>query len=692
MKIKVGLVSLTLILCLILCITLSVSGVHGLRSSQTLQATDTPAELEARLEKVQAIPQRLELLGRLVIQFRQEAPQKARRYGKEALRLLEEHRDDSVKVTVLNGLCWAYGVLGDFREALDAGNRAETLARQVDDKKQLAVALSSLANIYLNLSVFHKALDYSLRAKTASEAIGYKRGAASALNSTARIQRHLGEYEKALENYNKAMVLSRELGYKVNVAWILNNMATVYWNMKNYEKALSVYGRSLKMMREVGSHMGEAFVLNNTACVYSDIGKYNEALQYDRQSLAMYEKLGSKTHIGYTYRNIGRDYGSLKQYEKGLEYLDRSMAMAEEMGVNDLKKTVYEEYTRLYESMGNFRQALYYHKKFKQLGDQLLGDDRNQRIAHLEVVYDVEKKQKENLLLKQNNHIQGLALERQRILGYFLILAIVFVVIIALFIYNRYLIRKKSQQVLQQSEKKLQKMNDAKDKLFTIIAHDLGSPLNSLLLSSGHLSRHYQSLPGEDVEEFIQDIYRQTRGLSDLLENLLQWAMVQTGKLNRNPESVDIRLLTHETVEQIKYSVQKKKIRLNASILENSMAWADKHMMKAVIRNLLSNAVKYTHTGGEIFITSKDNGDSIEITVSDNGVGMDEEKVRRLFKEELNQSTRGTENEKGTGLGLTLCKEFVETNGGEIWVRSQFQQGTHFSFTLPKESGAAHFS
>lgn len=670
---------------LILCFFLNDLTMGRMAEGQHSQPSEAPGELEQELEKTDEIPQRLAILGRLVTQYRQEEPLKASRYGKEALKLLENHRDDPLKVTVLNGLCWAYGELGDFREALDAGNRAEALARQLDDKKQLAVALSSLANIYLNLSEFHKALDYSLRAKTASDAIGYKRGAASALVSTARINRHLGEFEEALKNYKDAMRLTEELGFKVNVAWILNNMATVYWNMKQFDKALSVYNRGLKMMRDVGSRVGEAFVLNNIACVYSDIGKYQEALHHDRQSLAVYEALGSKPHIGHAYRNIGRDYGSLKEYKKGLDYLDRSLELAEEMGIKDLKKTVFEEYTRLYEHKGDFRQALYYHKKFKQMGDQLLGDDRNKRIAHLQVIYDVEKKQKENLLLKQNNHIQGLALERQRILGYFLILVIVFVVIIALFIYNRYLMRKKAQQVLQQSENKLKKLNSAKDRLFTIIAHDLGSPLNSLLLSSGHLSRHFKKLPLEDVEEFIQDIYRQTRGLSDLLENLLQWASVQTGKLSRNPESVDIRTLTEETVEQIKYSVHKKEIHLNARIMENSMAWADKHMMKAVIRNLLSNAVKYTHRGGEISISSKDTGDSIKITVADNGVGMETEKARRLFEEELNQSTRGTENEKGTGLGLTLCKEFVETNGGEIWVHSELQQGTQFSFTLPKE-------
>jgi signal transduction histidine kinase len=161
--------------------------------------------------------------------------------------------------------------------------------------------------------------------------------------------------------------------------------------------------------------------------------------------------------------------------------------------------------------------------------------------------------------------------------------------------------------------------------------------------------------------------------------------MVQIGKIEQNPETVDLNQLTEETLEQVKYTAQKKKIQVSASIMENTVARADKQMMKAVMRNLLANAVKYTHPGGEVKITSMDTGNRVEITVSDNGVGMDTEKAERLFTEEVHESTRGTANEKGTGLGLILCKEFVEKNGGEIRVQSQPQRGSHFSFTLPKQ-------
>jgi len=670
---------------LVMC--LSISSFVGLYPAQV----ETVEQTKTRLQATASAVERLAMLVELVTRLRQEDPRKAVGYGEEALTLLGHYPDDKLKVTVLNGLCWAYGLMGQFREALDAGNRAESLALYINDARQAAVTLSSLANIYLNLSEYHKALDYSQRAETASRSIGYTKGTASALVSTARIQRHLEEYDKALLNYREAMTLSRELGNTADVGWILNNIGTVYWNKKQYQKALDVYNQGLETMKEIGSRMGQAFILNNLACVYSDLGKYRNALQNDLKALAMYEALGSKTNLAYTFRNIGRDYGNLGDYRRGLEFLNLSLDMAEKMGINDLKKTVYEEYCRLYENKGDFQQALAFHKKFKEMGDQLLGDHRNRRIADLQVIYDVDKKQKENLLLKKNNHIQTLELEhkdlalaRQTMLGYFLILVVFLVLIIAVVTYNRFLIRKRAQQVLLESETKLKRMNDAKDKLFTIIAHDLGNPLNSLLLSSGHLKRNYARLAQQEQEEFIDNIYSHTQGLVDLLANLLQWALVQTRRIRHHPETVDIRLLTEETIRTIEDSARKKQIRLVPDILENSLAWADRDMMSAVIRNLVSNAVKYTNPGGEIQITSERGEDEIRVTVADNGVGIAEEQLRQLFGDELHESTRGTCNEKGTGLGLTLCKEFVETNGGKISVNSRAKQGSRFTITLPR--------
>lgn len=662
-----------------------------LLSLPLLSPSETIDELEDRLNKVTASAEKLECLAVLVERCMQEAPRKAIEYGNQALRLLKDFPDDRKKIKVLNGICWASGLLGKFREALDHGREAEILARRLDDKEQLAVTFGSIANIYLYLSDFYRALDYALKARDMSESLGYRSGEVSALVSIARVYRNLKDYTRALANYEKAMKISEELGNKRGVARILGNMGNVYWNLKQYPRALEFYNRGLKIMKEEGSEVGGAQMMYNIACVYSETGKHDQALQYDMKLLKLFKKAGNKGNLAYVLGSIGRDYSRLKNYPLSLDYLGRSLKLSGELGLKDTIRVLYEEYTHVYESMGNYERALHFHKKFKDASEKILNDDRNKRIAHLQVVYDVDKKQKENQLLKKNNHIQKLKLDRQRLaldhqklLRNFLALVSVLVFIIALVTYNRYRIRKKTEQVLRLSEQKLKNLNAAKDRLFTIIAHDLASPLNSLLLSAGHLKNHYPSLEQEDLREFILNIYRQTRDLAELLENLLQWAVVQIGKIEVNPEAVDLYSLTEEILKNIKFAAQKKEIRLSSQVTEQATAWADKNMTAAVLRNLLSNAVKYTRPGGEISVMSKDAGKWVELTVSDNGIGIDRERVDFLLTQEVNESTRGTSNEKGTGLGLVLCREFVEMNGGEIRVKTRPEQGSDFSFTLPK--------
>jgi len=523
-----------------------------------LWASETVEELEKQLHKASSPLEKLEYLGALMEINMQEAPQQASKYGKQALKILDDFPDDKKKVKVLLGICGASCWLGDYREALDMGRQAETLARKIDDKRGLAAIFAYLANIYFYYSDFHKALDYAFQAKTVSEELVYKRGIASALNSIARVHRNIKEYKKALSTYREALEISKELKNTRDVATILSNMAHVYSDLKQYRKSLDFYFRALKIMEELDSEIGIARMTHRISSVYSDTGEHLRALQYSMKSLKLSKKIGNRERIAFALGSMGRDYGNLKDYVKALDYMDKSLEIAVGLGRKDIICKLYKVYTNIYEAAGDYKSALLYHKKFKQTSDEIVNQERNKEIAHLQVVYDVEKKEKENQLLKNNNHIQklkldhqNLELDRQKMLRNFSVLVSVLVIIIALVTYNRYRTRKKTERVLRASEQKLKKMNTAKDKLFAIIAHDLGSPLNSLLLSARHLENHYRSLDEQERGEFIHNIYKQTQDMTDILENLLQWALVQIGKIRKNPESIDLHLLRQLKVEII---------------------------------------------------------------------------------------------------------------------------------------------
>lgn len=228
----------------------------------------------------------------------------------------------------------------------------------------------------------------------------------------------------------------------------------------------------------------------------------------------------------------------------------------------------------------------------------------------------------------------------------------------------------------------LKELNATKDKFFSIIAHDLKNPFNTLMGFSELLVNNIDSYEKTRIEEFIKIILQTSKNTYLLLENLLEWSRTQTGRLEMAPSIIDIYELVDENIDLIYNNASNKKLILSNNIPKNVRVFADANMIHTVIRNLLSNAIKYTNQGGEINISSKIQNSYIEITVSDSGIGIKPDNIKRLFRLDENYSTKGTAEETGTGLGLILCKEFVEKNGGEIWVKSTYGKGSDFTIKL----------
>ncbi len=244
--------------------------------------------------------------------------------------------------------------------------------------------------------------------------------------------------------------------------------------------------------------------------------------------------------------------------------------------------------------------------------------------------------------------------------------------------------RTKANLHLADSYIKIKKLNATKDKFFSIIAHDLMSPFNSMLGFSDLLIEDFESYQIQTQKEYIGIINQSIKNTYKLLENLLTWSRLQKDIIDFNPEKINLLLIFKETCELLKQSAENKSIKLTNNISENIFINADKNMISTVLRNIITNAIKFTPKGGKIWIDAKNKQQFIEITTQDSGVGISKEKQSELFKIDQNTSTQGTERETGTGLGLILCKEFTEKHGGKIWVESEEGKGSTFIFTIPK--------
>lgn len=237
---------------------------------------------------------------------------------------------------------------------------------------------------------------------------------------------------------------------------------------------------------------------------------------------------------------------------------------------------------------------------------------------------------------------------------------------------------------LHSMQQKLNETIQTKDKFFDIIAHDLKNPIYSVSSQLDDLIQNYEMLSMNELFEINLQIQKSISILSQLLNNLLDWSRSQTNRVSYNPDFIDVSYLAENVYELYKETARLKNINLINEIHLGTTVWADSNMIFTVIRNLVSNAIKYTNSGGDVHIIAQDNNEYYTFSVVDNGIGMNPKIKDNLFKIESVQSTPGTNQEKGTGLGLILCKEFVERNKGKIWVETEFSKGSSFNFTIPK--------
>jgi PAS domain S-box-containing protein len=241
-----------------------------------------------------------------------------------------------------------------------------------------------------------------------------------------------------------------------------------------------------------------------------------------------------------------------------------------------------------------------------------------------------------------------------------------------------------AEQEIKSQNEELQNLNATKDKFFSIIAHDLRSPFNAFLGLTQMMVEELPSLTIAELQKMAAGMRNSATNLYQLLENLLQWAQIQKGALPFKPERVHLEVIINESIERILESAKNKRIMIDLEKMESNMVLADTNMLQSVIRNLTSNAVKYTHAGGKVTITTKKvPGGFVEISIQDTGIGMSEKMADQLFRVDSQINRKGTNGEPSTGLGLVLCSEFVEKQGGKIWAESAEGKGSTFYFTIP---------
>ncbi len=583
--------------------------------------------------------------------------------------------------------------------ALNFAEQALQLSQELNDKKGKADALNRKGNVYFLLAEYQKSLEFYLESLELREELRDREGIAGSYSNIALIYSEFNDNDKAIEYTLKSYQTFLEIGDKQKMGICLNNLTYLHLETKEFPTALDYGLKTLALYNELGDSTGISDALNNLGDIYKETEKYDEALSCHLQSLDLNVALDNSFNIANSKFNIAQLYFRIGDYKNGFRYLSEGLPLAVELQSNDLIMDMYALMSNYYNIQNNYAKALEYHDLYRQVADTIYNQESNDRIAAMKVKFEAERKNEEILLLKQDQDIRNLQKKRQSELIRYLILSALLVLVFGLLGLHSYRRKKNTNEQLRdqniqyyyankelkQSENNLHELNTTKDKLFSIIGHDLINPFQALLGLAQLLHDHTLEITHEDRKKYCHLINLSAHNLHNLLQNLLQWTSVQTGKLKFEPVEFNLFTKAEETISLMKASAEKKGIILTNEVNKEILGNADPNLFSTILRNLISNAIKFTPSGGLIRIRSSEDENIAQIEVTDNGTGIPEHHLDKLFDLEKTFSTKGTSEEEGSGLGLILCKEFVEKNGGEIWVDSIPGQGSRFFFTLPKK-------
>lgn len=656
----------------------------------------------------------------LLSQLNLNDPNQVIKYGDDAIKLAKRGDFKSEEARIYNEIGTAHAIIGNNQKAIYNYTKSYDIQKQFGNDLELGKSLYDLGSVYFDISDYELSLKYYQDALKHFELLNQDTLSrfdiiriANTYKAIASLFEELEEYEQALMYLENSLKTNHKIDNAEGCITCLLGLGGVYQKLNSYEKALKKRLEAVNLSESIGHKGFKGLSMQNAGESYASLDKFNLALNYYEDGLSLLLEVDNKKQIAETYCHMA-DAVINKQsdYDQAIKFYEKGLGIAQEGDFKYLEYKIYQKLYEVYRHRKDYRSAFWYYQLFSEVKDSLFNIEKSKQINTLEIKFQTAKKDTEIEILKKDNEI------KQNFLWFSIIVSFL-VLLLVIFIYLRYRSKKKTNIILgkkneeielankelthqnkliseqkeqlsqlfeelKQSESLLREANGAKDKFFSIIAHDLKNPFNVLLNYSQMLLEGFDDLPDVQRIKYIEDIQTSTKSLVKLTENLLDWSRSQTGRIKHEPLEIDLYELAFNNVYLFKKAAEEKNITLKSEIEYETNVFADFNMVNTVFRNLVSNAVKFTEEGGEIKTTAQDKGDFWELCVSDTGMGIKEENLEKLFKIDESLSTRGTRNEEGTGLGLILCKEFVEKNGGEIRVESKVGEGTKFIFTLPK--------
>jgi signal transduction histidine kinase len=552
----------------------------------------------------------------------------------------------------------------------------------------------AIAHVFQEVGNNEKCLQFLERAVAIARTLNQPVILVFVLNELGKVNVSMDKIEEAFENYEHVLRYKDQVRQPAIEADALFNLGNLYKLKREYAKSLSHHKQALILRRASRDKMQEGLLLNEIGDVYYLMKNHERALANYRAALEVYQAIDFKKGIAEAYNNIGALYYHQNNFKQAAANLELALSAGRSSQTKDPVRKSYDYLSLTLKELGEYKRALEYKELFVNMNDFILKEENDQKLLEVQNRHAMEQKelQIEKLEFVRTQREREIA-EQKRLQRFLYALIGLGVLVVALMLYL-YLLKRRSNRQLKTINAKveaqnieLQNLNATKDKFFSIIGHDLKGPLNSLTSFSNLLINYFDSLSKEEIQTLARDLDKSLKNLFSLLNNLLEWARSQTGNIDFTSEQFDITQVLEQNKELLSTQAATKEITIMQESAGSLLVAAHKQSLTTVVRNLISNAIKFTPQGGLIKLGAELRNGEMVVSIADTGVGMSQAVVDKLFRIDAKHSTLGTANEKGTGLGLILCKDFIEKNGGRLWVESEEGKGSVFYFTVPAGAG-----
>lgn len=575
------------------------------------------------------------------------------RYEK-GLALFRELQDASGTAMALNNLGNVHYSLADYARALQCYQESLSLYLSLGDDAGIASTFANLALIYERLGDYVNALQLNQESLAIRENLGDKKGVSVSLNNIGMVYEKLSDFPNAISSHEQSLKLKRELGDLYGISQSLNNLGNAREKMGERERALACYEESLAIQKSINDKQGIAYSLNNIGHIHETLSQFQDAVRYYDEGLSIFQFIGDKYGVANSLIGLGKVLIHLKAFSEAEQKLNDALLLCEEIGLKEERYVAYETLSLLYAEKGDFQNAFEAYKQFHRAKEEVFNQEKEQRLATLQVRFETEQARKDSELQKKEAELFRLkTVELADAL-----------------------------KEVQLQKERAEEANKLKTELLGIAAHDLKNPLQSIM--------GFADLIAEKIDDkasvlaYNNIIKRSSERMFNIVSSLLKNLRYDETQLTLNAAPADVGEVLRLVLEHNLSLMERKSLRLSAQIEPNCVARIDLAYMSEAFDNLISNAIKYSPYGKRIVVSLQRLSDSIRLAVQDEGQGLTEEDLSKLFVQFQPLSAKPTGGESSTGLGLYIVKQIVEKHGGRAWAESAgAHQGATFFVELP---------